>query len=219
MDLTNDEIYQLFGRITGRMKLWSTYIQTEVYCPTAIMHRCNVMEQCARNMAVENNGSLVTRKDYLDHMDTMGDIGKVAKDNIRPDKKKPNSKGADKIEDPCASVPRVFKFSPEIYALFKKIGTKWDTDTIYNEIKKQDPEFVDMLKDLVLADRPNKIDAIASYKKKIDVCVKASAENRKHKAWVKKEFQTKDCYLIYLDGKQPRIIVEIYWGSKNTATS
>jgi hypothetical protein len=220
LDLSNDEIYQLFGRITGRMKAWEDkYIQTEVYCPTVIMHRCNVMEQCARNMAIENNDSDVSRKDYLDHMDTMGDIGKAAKDNIRPDKKKPGSKAGDKIEDPCTSVPRIFNLSPETYNSFKKVGGAWITSPIYDEIKKADPELETILKSLVLADSIQKVSKGESYKRKIEVCIKHSAENRKHKAWVKKEFQTKDCYLIYLDGQKPRIIVEIYWGSKNTPMS
>jgi hypothetical protein len=84
LDLTNDEIYQLFGRITGRIKDWEDkYIQTEVYCPTIIMHRCNVMEECARNMACDHNGDVVTQEDYREPMNEMGDIGKCAIENIR----------------------------------------------------------------------------------------------------------------------------------------
>ncbi len=89
MDLTNDEIYQLFGRITGRMKGWGEkYVQTQVYCPTVIMHRCEVMEECARNMAVEHNGDVVTQDDYLKPMDNMGAAGEAAKSNIRKEKTK-----------------------------------------------------------------------------------------------------------------------------------
>ena len=36
MNLSNDDIYQLFGRITGRMKNWNNYIKTQVYCPEQI---------------------------------------------------------------------------------------------------------------------------------------------------------------------------------------
>jgi hypothetical protein len=90
LNLTNDEIYQLFGRITGRMKDWGKdkYIQTQVYCPTTIMHRCHVMEECARNMACDHNGDIVTQEDYREPMTEMGAVGQSALDNIRIPKKK-----------------------------------------------------------------------------------------------------------------------------------
>lgn len=89
LDLTNDELYQLFGRITGRMKHWGDkYIQTQVYCPTIIMHRCNVMEECARNMACDHNGDIVTQEDYREPMREMGEVGQAALDNIRKTKEK-----------------------------------------------------------------------------------------------------------------------------------
>ena len=87
MDLTNDEIYQLFGRITGRMKLWKTYCRTQVYCPTIIMNRCVSMEECARNMAIEHNGDLVTLDDYREPMMKNIDVDGVV-ENIRPVKEK-----------------------------------------------------------------------------------------------------------------------------------
>lgn len=65
VDLVNDDMYQLFGRICGRMKLWSTYIQTQVYCPTIIMNRCIAMEECARNMS-KHNGDIISEEDYLE---------------------------------------------------------------------------------------------------------------------------------------------------------
>lgn len=89
LDLTNDEIYQLIGRITGRMKDWGDkYVQTEVYCPTTIMHRFHVMEECARNIACEHNGDIVTQNDYREPMNKMGDVGMSAIKNIRKEKQK-----------------------------------------------------------------------------------------------------------------------------------
>jgi hypothetical protein len=89
LDITNDEIYQLFGRITGRIKDWGDkYVQTQVYCPTTIMHRCHVMEECARNMASEHNGDVVTQEDYREPMGEMGEIGISAIENIRKVKDK-----------------------------------------------------------------------------------------------------------------------------------
>ena len=90
LDVSNDEIYQLFGRITGRMKDWGEdkYVQTQVYCPTTIMNRCIVMEECARNMTRDHNGEVVSQEDYRVPMTEMGDVGKSAIENIRVSKKK-----------------------------------------------------------------------------------------------------------------------------------
>jgi hypothetical protein len=89
LDLTNDDIYQLIGRITGRMKDWGDkYIQTQVYCPTIIMNRFIVMEDCAKNMACEHNGDIVSKEDYRQPMNDMGEIGQSVIENIRIQKKK-----------------------------------------------------------------------------------------------------------------------------------
>ena len=106
LDLTNDAIYQLFGRITGRMKDWGDkYIQTQVYCPTIIMHRCIVMEECARNMACEHNGEVVTLEDYKEPMHKMGEIGQSVIENIRISKPKKSQK---KKADPNDKAYKVF---------------------------------------------------------------------------------------------------------------
>ena len=78
LDLTNDDLYQLFGRITGRMKDWGDkYIQTQVYCPTTIMNRINAMEECVINM-VFHNGEAVSQEDYRYPMKEMGEIGRAS---------------------------------------------------------------------------------------------------------------------------------------------
>jgi len=64
MDLSNDKIYQLFGRITGRMKKWKRYVKTKVYCPNIIYTRCFYMEMAAKNLRDGHNGEMVTKYDY-----------------------------------------------------------------------------------------------------------------------------------------------------------
>lgn len=91
LDLENSDMYQLFGRTTGRMKGWDTYVQTKIYCPTKIMQRCKVMEECAKNMFENHNGSIVTEKDYRAPMNTM-QIGQSAIENIRTKKDKNTKK-------------------------------------------------------------------------------------------------------------------------------
>jgi len=50
MNLNNDSIYQLFGRLTGRVKMWEKYVPTKLYCPTIVFNRICVMEECARSL-------------------------------------------------------------------------------------------------------------------------------------------------------------------------
>lgn len=64
MDLSNDKIYQLFGRITGRMKQWKTYVKTKVYCPEKITTRCWYMEMAAKNLCICHNGEKVSKQVY-----------------------------------------------------------------------------------------------------------------------------------------------------------
>jgi len=98
VDLSNDEIYQLFGRTTGRMKDWEKYVQTNIYCPTVVMNRCIVMEECARNMVLEYSGEIVTHEDYIEPMVVMGVVGQAALENIHI-KKNPDIAKMQKIAE------------------------------------------------------------------------------------------------------------------------
>lgn len=93
LDLTNDEMYQLFGRITGRMKHWNKYVRTNVYCPQTVMHRCKIMEECAHRMILEYNGATITREEYKLPMKD-----KCVTDNIRAKKEKKIHKEDAKFE-------------------------------------------------------------------------------------------------------------------------
>jgi len=121
LDLTNDEIYQLFGRITGRIKDWGDkYVQTQVYCPTTIMHRCNVMEECARKMACDHNGDVVTQEDYREPMNEMGEVGMCAIENIRKVKDRQIKFKAEETD----KEHRVFESQDAAIIFGKKLGVK-----------------------------------------------------------------------------------------------
>ena len=129
LDLTNDDIYQLFGRITGRMKDWgSNYIQTQVYCPTIIMNRCAVMEECARNMVQNHNGEIVTQ-DILNGPMHQLEMGQSAIENIRIPKKKKNTKQPDPYII-CHTVPKVIQITQ---SQFDSIRPPWRWVRIIHE--------------------------------------------------------------------------------------
>jgi hypothetical protein len=79
LDLTNDDIYQLFGRITGRMKTWDTYVKTTVYCPNDVKLRCETMEKCVRNIIDNHNGKTITQDILIKPIQQE----KATKENIR----------------------------------------------------------------------------------------------------------------------------------------
>ena len=125
LDLSNDEIYQLFGRITGRMKHWKKYVRTNVYCPETVMHRCKIMEECAHRMLIEYNGERITREEYKKPMKD-----KCVTDNIRAKKEKKVNKEDVKFERGY----QVFNTKDEMddFAInilgAKRKSNKYDTD-------------------------------------------------------------------------------------------
>ena len=122
LDLTNDAISQLFGRISGRMKNWGDkYVQTQVYCPTTIMYRCSVMEECARNMACEHNGDIVTQDDYRKPMNEMGEAGMAASENIR----KVKERSIKVKEDDTDKEHRIFESQDDAIEFGKTLGVNF----------------------------------------------------------------------------------------------
>jgi len=127
MDLTNDEIYQLFGRVTGRMKDWGDkYIQTQIYCPTIIMNRCIAMEECARHMAIEYNGDIVTQENYRSPMTELGEVGKSAIENIRVQKSKKQ-----KVSKPVDNDKEYKTFKAQEDAI------SFGKNTLYTDLRKR----------------------------------------------------------------------------------
>lgn len=118
LDLSNDDIYQLMGRIFGNMKNWDTYIQTQVYCPTTIMHRCCIMEECARQMSEEFDGEFAEKKDYTRPQYEDNDAARAAKENIRKTKEKIiKNKAPEECSNPIIVIENI---TDEEKALFDK---------------------------------------------------------------------------------------------------
>jgi hypothetical protein len=123
LDLTNDEIYQLFGRITGRMKYWEKYVQTNVYCPKTIMERCKIMEICSLNMTDKHNGDCVTQTDYRSPMYETEE-GESAIENLRDKKSKKSIVRMDDKDKAIAtfkSQKRAIEFANDILGISLKI--------------------------------------------------------------------------------------------------
>jgi hypothetical protein len=121
MDITNDNMYQLFGRITGIMRKWPTYVKTNVYCTTTIMRRCIIIEECAKCIVNDHNGEVVTQEIYRNPIDTMEGSEDVI-GNIRksPKKKSLKSNTGDKEHRVFDSQNDAIQFAKEIGIEFRK---------------------------------------------------------------------------------------------------
>jgi len=65
VNINNDNMYQLFGRITGRVKHWGDkYVKPIVYCPNFCKNICELMEKCAKNIVSKHNGELLDNVIY-----------------------------------------------------------------------------------------------------------------------------------------------------------
>ena len=85
LDLRNDSLYQVFGRITGNSRDWSPeFVLTSIYCPSVTMNRCRAMEECA-SMMVDYQGKTIDRETYRTMMKSS--YGQDCLDNMPKDKK------------------------------------------------------------------------------------------------------------------------------------
>jgi hypothetical protein len=112
MYLTNDELYQLVGRIFGRMKHWASYVKTEVFCTRIIMDRVIHMEACSRNMIENHNGDTVTLEDYEAPINDRPDILNN-KTGSKKGSKKGKPKTTDDTETQFKRIPVIVNVDPE----------------------------------------------------------------------------------------------------------
>lgn len=109
LSFSNDELYQLFGRTTGRMRDWVTYVKTQIYCPTITENRIRAWEECCKKMASEAmKGQVVSREDFIQPLEGLGDVGIDAIKNLPKEKKKNNgTRSSNKQNDKAIPVKLV----------------------------------------------------------------------------------------------------------------
>jgi len=115
--ILNDNMYQLFGRITGRFKNWRKYNVTKVYCTLLCRHISNIMENCAKNIAINHNNKLLNNTKYLEPFNITNNIDSFSKEELNMLKR--NFKFKD-IEyniwhEPLTSIQKVEKVLTQIF--------------------------------------------------------------------------------------------------------
>jgi hypothetical protein len=122
-NLTNDDIYQLFGRTCGNMLQWESYCTTTVYCPKTFMHICVDMERVARRMAEEFNGS-ETSLETIDDIINSGENPEAIINNRRKNSSPAEPKASLDEDDFESEWSEWFRTEKEVDAWWSSHGGK-----------------------------------------------------------------------------------------------
>lgn len=148
MNISCDAVYQLFGRLTGRMKDWGDkYFQTQVYCPSIIMNRCGLMEICARNMVENHNGECVTKETYFEPVATHA-LGTCVTENFRKPKRTKTKLNhiSGEVRQKCSTPVVIIKISDEQKEKIKNAKTQRKRTFVNNFMKDHDKELYTLYK-------------------------------------------------------------------------
>jgi hypothetical protein len=126
------------------------------------------------------------------------------------------------LEDPTdpTTIPIVFSVSPEEYLTLQRKGKEWDYSSILSIIHKYKPDIVSEMDRIAASGGKDQIVEpnveSSTYKVYIIDFVNAFI-NKKHHCHVGNiKDKKKDTFQIYLDKIEHRIIITIYYGSKNS---
>jgi hypothetical protein len=111
------------------------------------------------------------------------------------------------------SVPIVLQITSEDFSKITKSGRSWNISSILEIIKKYSEDNYSKIKDM----KKNQVvcpEKDESYDKLITAFVKAFDSKTKY-TWAIGDERNIDTYQIYLDNRSFRIIISIYYGSKN----
>lgn len=66
IDMCDDDIYQLGGRITGNTLLWTTFKTTFIFCPHEFYNVCERRQQGTRELVMHHHGKDTVLDDYME---------------------------------------------------------------------------------------------------------------------------------------------------------
>ena len=121
------------------------------------------------------------------------------------------------------TVPKVFQLTDEEYGSIKKMKGKsgkdtkeWDKATIMAHISKKDPALESIIKglDCFQVTQPDHTKSENTYKKYVTDFISRAASGTKYIMGLHKDSKKKDGYQVFLDSKDKKIIVSVYYGTR-----
>lgn len=129
-------------------------------------------------------------------------------------------KNADEIRELICTVPKVFQLTEEQWVSIKKVKGKsgkdkkeWDKSTILPLIASKDPPLEALIRgmDCFQVTAP---DADNTYKKYITDFIARAESGTKYIMGLHKDSKDKDGYQVFLDNKNKKVIVSVYYGTR-----
>ena len=197
-------MYQLAGRLNGRMRNWATYSKTKVLCPSSIMEIVLNMEKCAFGMAslAQSPESVnVSRDDYIYNMS----------DDIRENNRKPKQpkviKDTSKMRVPVI-IENVEQSHP-IFTLKRSIKRQERVDIVSSLLEEMGPDYEKLLSfiknESVNCGKISTITSPSSYKKHITNVLKAVSKNKPYVVDIDKKRKEGNCWNLFIDEKDHRL--------------
>lgn len=115
------------------------------------------------------------------------------------------------LPEVATSVPIVIKITKEEFDTFTKTANSWNIQPIFEVIKKYSNETYEKIKNMKKTgvDLP---DSDISYSRRVTAFIKAYEANTHHN--LGRKLQPVDCFDIFLDNREYRIIISIHYGSR-----
>jgi len=202
--LTNCEMYQLAGRLNGRMLNWETYKKTIVFCPTIIKDIVVEMEKCAFGIAALAQSAEtknVSREDYMEYM-----ANNIRENNRKPKEPKP-IKDTSKMRVPVI-IENVDPSHP-IFSMKKSLKREERVDMVLSILSRVEGDYEKLhsfiSNENVVCGKISRITTAISYKKHIMNVAKAASKNKPYVVDIDKKQKDGNCWNLFIDDIEHRL--------------
>ena len=209
LGLTNCDMYQLAGRLNGRMLNWPTYKKTKVYCPSLIKEIIINMEQCAFGMASLARSSETTnasRDEYIEYM------SESIIDNNRKQKQPKPVKDTTNMRVPVI----IENIDPQhpIFDMKRSLSTKKRLELIVSLVSELGPDYEKLLHFIqhpdVVTGKISSVSSSSSYKKRIINVVNAALKKKPYSVEIYSKHKKNNYWNLYIDDKEHRLCF-VFW--------
>ena len=207
--LSNCEMYQLAGRLNGRMLNWDTYAKTVVFCPTVIKNIIIDMEKCAFGMAALAQSPEKMNASRSDYIENMSDD---TQENNRKPKKPTQVKDTSNMRVPVI----LEKIDPShpIFSMKRTMGRLKKVEIISSLIEEFGESYGYLLEYIqnpdVMSGKISRTMVESSYKKHITNVVNAAANDKPYIVDIDKNQKKTNCWNLFIDDREHRVCFVVW---------
>jgi len=202
--LSNCELYQLAGRLNGRMMNWDTYARTLVFCPTSIKKILIDMEKCAFGMAAlaqSHEKMNASRDDYIENMSD------DTQETNRKPKKPKHVKDTSNMRVPV--VLENIDPSHPIFSMKRTLGMPEKVEIVSSLVEEFGESYGHLLEFIqnpdVVCGKISRTMVEKSYKKHITNVINAAASEKPYIVDIYKNQKKNNCWNLFIDDREHRV--------------